>query len=96
MARHLDHLTDYLWKKDEGMLMNGTNGAQVWDTAFSIQAIVDTGLADDPRYQPTLMKALEFLKEHQIRDDCREQEKERGPSAPGNRAIPSPTALLKG
>ncbi|RNJ59457.1 hypothetical protein D7B24_002462 [Verticillium nonalfalfae] len=73
MARHLDHLTDYLWKKDEGMLMNGTNGAQVWDTAFSIQAIVDTGLADDPRYQPTLMKALEFLKEHQIRDDCREQ-----------------------
>ncbi|CRK30751.1 hypothetical protein BN1708_015854 [Verticillium longisporum] len=73
MARHLDHLMDYLWKKDEGMLMNGTNGAQVWDTAFSIQAIVDTGLADDPRYQPTLMKALEFLEEHQIRDDCREQ-----------------------
>ena len=28
--RHTDRLLDYMWVNHEGMLMNGTNGVQVW------------------------------------------------------------------
>jgi len=38
-AKHLGHFADFLWVKNEGMLANGTNGVQTWDTSFAIQAI---------------------------------------------------------
>jgi lanosterol synthase len=56
------------------MLMNGTNGVQVWDTAFTIQAIVVAGFADDPKWRPMLTKALEFLEDHQMLEDVPEQD----------------------
>ncbi|EAS31167.3 squalene/oxidosqualene cyclase [Coccidioides immitis RS] len=73
--RHLDRLHDFLWMKSEGMLMNGTNGVQVWDTAFIIQAAVVTGFANDTRWRPMLMKALEFLEAHQMLENIPEEEK---------------------
>ncbi|KAL8786046.1 MAG: hypothetical protein Q9213_003029 [Squamulea squamosa] len=73
VERHRQRMHDFLWVKDEGMLMNGTNGVQTWDTAFLIQAVVEAGLAEDPRWKPMLVKALEFLDDQQIREDCREQ-----------------------
>ncbi len=74
VRRHRERMHDFLWMKDEGMLMNGTNGVQTWDTSFLIQAVVEAGLAQDPKWKPMLLKALEFLDDQQIREDCEEQE----------------------
>ncbi|KAL4788443.1 terpenoid cyclases/protein prenyltransferase alpha-alpha toroid [Aspergillus varians] len=75
VRRHRERLNDYMWMKDEGMLMNGTNGVQVWDTAFITQAIVVAGFADDPKWRPMLNKALGFLDAHQLRENVPDQEK---------------------
>lgn len=74
VRRHRERLEEFLWVKDEGMLVNGTNGVQTWDTAFLIQAVIDAGLADDSKYRPMLEKALEFLDDQQMTENCREQE----------------------
>ncbi len=74
VKRHREAMYDFLWLKNEGMLMNGTNGVQTWDTSFLIQTVVEAGLAKDPKWRPMLTKALEFLDDQQIREDCREQE----------------------
>lgn len=60
--------------KNEGMLVNGTNGVQTWDTSWLVQGVVEAGLAEDPKWKPMLTKALEFLEDQQIREDCREQD----------------------
>lgn len=72
---HIKTLPEFLWMKDEGMLMNGTNGVQVWDTAFTIQAAHDCGFTDDPKWKPMLTKALEFLEDQQIPEECRDQQR---------------------
>jgi lanosterol synthase len=73
VKRHRERLADFMWVKDEGMLVNGTNGVQCWDTSFAIQAVVDAGLADDPKWRPMLTKALEFLDDQQIRENVPDQ-----------------------
>ena len=60
--------------KNEGMLVNGTNGVQTWDTSWLIQAVHEAGLAEDLKWKPMLTKALEFLEDQQIRENCREQD----------------------
>lgn len=72
--RHLERLNDYMWVKSEGMLMNGTNGVQVWDTSFTIQAVVEAGLAESPRWKPMLTKALEYLDHEQIREEVKDRD----------------------
>ncbi|KIM93937.1 hypothetical protein OIDMADRAFT_106855 [Oidiodendron maius Zn] len=74
VERHRERLEDYLWVKDEGMLMNGTNGVQCWDTAFVVQSVVGAGIAEDQKWKPMLMKALEFLDDQQIRENVDDQE----------------------
>ena len=74
VKRHRERLPEYLWMKNEGMLVNGTNGVQTWDTSWLVQAVVEAGLAEDPRWKPMLTKALEFLDDQQIRENCREQD----------------------
>lgn len=73
VRRHRERMADYLWVKDEGMLVNGTNGVQCWDTAFTIQAVMDAGLAEDPKWRPMLTKALEFLDDQQMRENVDDQ-----------------------
>jgi lanosterol synthase len=73
VKRHRERMADFMWMKNEGMLMNGTNGVQCWDTAFTIQAVMDAGLAEDPKYRKMLMKALEFLEDQQIRENVDDQ-----------------------
>ncbi|KAH8430406.1 terpene cyclase/mutase family protein [Aspergillus melleus] len=75
VRRHRERLHDYMWMKNEGLLSNGTNGVQVWDTAFITQAIVVAGFADDPKWRPMLTKALEFLEDHQIQENVPDIEK---------------------
>ncbi|XP_021888152.1 cycloartenol synthase 2 [Carica papaya] len=61
---HLPRIFDYLWIAEDGMKMQGYNGSQLWDTAFAVQAIISTDLAED--YGPTLRKAHEFIKDSQV------------------------------
>ncbi|KAL9622472.1 MAG: hypothetical protein Q9160_003148 [Pyrenula sp. 1 TL-2023] len=65
--RHLDRFHDYMWMKDEGMLMNGTNGVQVWDTSFTVHAVVECDVASSPKWQPMLHRAHAFLEAQQMR-----------------------------
>ncbi len=75
VRRHLERLEEFVWINDEGLLVNGTNGVQCWDTAFAIQTVMDAGLEGDDRWRPMLTKALEFLDSQQIRDDCPHRER---------------------
>ncbi|KDR67988.1 hypothetical protein GALMADRAFT_257537 [Galerina marginata CBS 339.88] len=60
---------DFMWMGAEGMMMCGTNGSQLWDTGFITQALVETGLAGEEENRESLVKALEWLDQGQIRDD---------------------------
>lgn len=73
VRRHRERMQEFFWMKAEGMLANGTNGVQCWDTAFLIQAVVDAGLAEDPKWRPMLTKALGFLDDQQIRENVDDQ-----------------------
>jgi lanosterol synthase len=73
VRRHRERMADFLWVKDEGRLMNGTNGVQCWDTAFAIQVVTDAGLATDPKYKKMLTKAHMFLEDQQIRENVDDQ-----------------------
>jgi lanosterol synthase len=73
VKRHRERVHEFLWVTNEGLLCNGTNGVQCWDTAFAIQTVMDAGLTQDPRWKPMLMNALEYLESQQIRENVREQ-----------------------
>lgn len=68
VARHRDRLLDFMWLSGRGMMMNGTNGVQTWDTSFTIQAFHDAGLATKPKYHDMLVSALGFLEDQQFVD----------------------------
>ncbi|KAL4808151.1 terpene synthase [Aspergillus unguis] len=69
MRRHREKIPSYMWVGEKGMTCSGTNGVQVWDTAFSIQAMVEAGTAMLPDFRPTLKHALEYLDISQLRED---------------------------
>ncbi|XVF47215.1 hypothetical protein PTKIN_Ptkin03bG0091400 [Pterospermum kingtungense] len=62
---HLSRIKDYLWIAEDGMKMQGYNGSQLWDVAFSVQAILATDLVDE--YGSVLKKAHNFIKNTQVR-----------------------------
>ncbi|OLL24595.1 Lanosterol synthase [Neolecta irregularis DAH-3] len=64
-----DRLQDHLWISKEGLMMQGTNGVQCWDTSFAIQAIVEAGLIEQEEDKETLNRALGFLENCQIRKE---------------------------
>jgi len=51
----------------DGMKMNGTNGVQLWDTAFAVKAFLESGLGPEPEFRPTLHKVLSFLEDVQVK-----------------------------
>lgn len=69
MNRHREKISTYMWKGASGMTCSGTNGIQLWDTAFSIQAAVEAGLAKENELRPSLEKALGYLDITQLRED---------------------------
>lgn len=73
VRRHRERLMESFWMSKEGLLYNGTNGVQTWDTAFAVQAVMDAGLTEEPRWRSMLLKALEFLDNHQIREDIHDE-----------------------
>nr|CAM91422.1 cycloartenol synthase [Dioscorea zingiberensis] len=65
---HLPRIYDYLWVAEDGMKMQGYNGSQLWDTAFTVQAIVATDLSEE--FGPPLKKAHDYIKNTQVLEDC--------------------------
>ncbi|KAF9127151.1 Lanosterol synthase (Oxidosqualene--lanosterol cyclase) [Mortierella sp. 14UC] len=65
--KHLKYNIDFMWMSSEGMMMNGTNGSQLWDTALGIQGIVESGLADEKQNYASMKSALRFFENQQIR-----------------------------
>nr|Q96WJ0.1 RecName: Full=Lanosterol synthase; AltName: Full=2,3-epoxysqualene--lanosterol cyclase; AltName: Full=Oxidosqualene--lanosterol cyclase; Short=OSC [Pneumocystis carinii]AAK82993.1 lanosterol synthase [Pneumocystis carinii] len=72
---HKERMADFLWISKKGMMMNGTNGVQLWDTSFAVQALVESGLAEDPEFKDHMIKALDFLDKCQIQKNCDDQQK---------------------
>ncbi|KAF9526128.1 terpenoid cyclases/protein prenyltransferase alpha-alpha toroid [Crepidotus variabilis] len=64
---HMLKRKDFMWIGAEGMMMCGTNGSQLWDVGFIVQALVETGLAEEEENKESLVKALEWLDQAQIR-----------------------------
>ncbi|MBY0308028.1 MAG: hypothetical protein K2Q09_04725, partial [Phycisphaerales bacterium] len=72
-AQHVARIPDYLWLAADGMKMQGYNGCQLWDTAFSVQAIVATGLSDE--FVHCLRRAHHFLDISQVVEETKDREK---------------------
>ncbi len=66
LAKHREKLPTYLWQSDEGMTSCATNGLQVWDTAFTVLAVIEAGLVLDPRPKASMVRALMFLEMSQL------------------------------
>ncbi|XP_046553648.1 LOW QUALITY PROTEIN: lanosterol synthase-like [Haliotis rubra] len=67
--QHQQRVKDYLWLGLDGMKMNGTNGSQLWDASFAVQAILEMGAADMKEFHPCLKNVHDFLRETQIPDN---------------------------
>lgn len=63
--KHVERLDDYLWLAADGMKMQGYNGSQLWDTAFSGQAIIESGMTS--RYNKCLTMVGKYLESTQVR-----------------------------
>lgn len=66
VKKHRERMHDFLWVAETGLMMNGTNGVQTWDTAFSVLAVDAAGLSKTPEFHQSLLKALEFLEDQQL------------------------------
>ncbi|XP_061698443.1 lanosterol synthase isoform X2 [Syngnathoides biaculeatus] len=66
---HVSRIPDYLWLGLDGMKMQGTNGSQLWDTCFAVQAFLEAGAQDNPELAECLRCAHQFLKITQIPDN---------------------------
>ncbi|XP_034995512.2 lanosterol synthase isoform X1 [Zootoca vivipara] len=72
---HVSRIPDYLWLGLDGLKMQGTNGSQLWDTAFAIQAFLEAGAQKRPEFNSCLLRAHEFLRISQIPDNPPDYEK---------------------
>ena len=68
--RHLPRLHDYLWVAEDGMKMQGYNGSQLWDTAFAVQAIAETGLSEE--FAGCLVRAGGYVEATQVIEEAQE------------------------
>ncbi|KAG9325693.1 hypothetical protein KVV02_006196 [Mortierella alpina] len=66
---HAKNNIDFMWMSGGGMMMNGTNGSQLWDTALLIQGVIESGLAEEPQNHEAMTRGLMFLDDCQIKRD---------------------------
>lgn len=69
MQKHREKIWVYMWLGEQGMTSSGTNGVQLWDTAFSISSLYEAGLDTEERFHDSLARGLDFLDKSQFRDD---------------------------
>ncbi|KAL1917673.1 uncharacterized protein VTP21DRAFT_4066 [Calcarisporiella thermophila] len=70
-----ERIIDPMWLCREGLASSGTNGTQLWDTTFTVQAAFDAGLATLEENREIMRKALEFIESTQIRENPRAMER---------------------
>ncbi|XP_048390447.1 lanosterol synthase isoform X3 [Stegostoma tigrinum] len=66
---HVSRIPDYLWLGLDGLKMQGTNGSQLWDTAFAVQAYLEAGAQDIPEFTACLQRAHEYFRISQVPDN---------------------------
>jgi squalene/oxidosqualene cyclase-like protein len=83
LMRALDAVGEYLFDTDDGCTrMNGYNHCGLWDTAFAVQAVLTTRLAEERA--DTLGRAAEYIRRNQMTDDPPDRRRfHRGPSRGG-------------
>lgn len=73
--KHLARVPDYLWDGRDGMKMQGYNGSQLWDLAFTMQALLEHApLSREPETEKILGKAFRWLDDNQVKADVPERE----------------------
>ncbi|XP_047457490.1 lanosterol synthase-like [Mugil cephalus] len=72
---HVKRILDFFWLGVDGMKLQGINGAQIWDTAFAVQAFLEAGAQDDPKMAKCLDDAHHFFTITQVHDNPPEYEK---------------------
>uniref|UniRef100_A0A1A7YMY8 Lanosterol synthase (2,3-oxidosqualene-lanosterol cyclase) n=1 Tax=Iconisemion striatum TaxID=60296 RepID=A0A1A7YMY8_9TELE len=72
---HVSRIPDYLWLGLDGLKMQGTNGSQLWDTCFAVQAFLEAGAQNDSKLVESLCEAHRFLRVTQIPQNPPEYQK---------------------
>ena len=62
--QHVERWFDYLWVAEDGMKMSGYNGSQLWDTAFTTRAILESDIGQ--LFKKTIEKSYRFIDYAQI------------------------------
>lgn len=62
--KHLERWYDYLWIAEDGMKMQGYNGAQFWETGFTANAIMESPMYKE--FLPALSHLYEYINHSQI------------------------------
>lgn len=71
--KHIDRWKDYLWVAEDGIKMNGYNGSQLWDTIFTTQALLESGLENE--FPELTRKMYSFIDDSQIKTNHFEYKK---------------------
>ncbi|XP_055494164.1 lanosterol synthase [Leucoraja erinacea] len=66
---HVSRIPDYLWLGLDGLKMQGTNGSQLWDTAFTVQAFLEADAQNIPEFTACLKNAHNYFNITQVRDN---------------------------
>eukprot|EP00177_Eucheuma_denticulatum_P001476 GFKZ01002649.1.p1 GENE.GFKZ01002649.1~~GFKZ01002649.1.p1 ORF type:complete len:735 (+),score=83.88 GFKZ01002649.1:52-2256(+) len=72
---HADRMKDYLWLAEDGMRMQGYNGSQLWDTAFSSQALMSVPREVLKPFVDMLTMAHHYLEITQVLVDVPDRER---------------------
>ena len=72
-AEHVRRLPEYLYQAPDGTKMQGYHSSQLWDTAFAVQAVADSGQAQ--HHLPMLRSAQRYIVENQVREDLPARER---------------------
>jgi squalene/oxidosqualene cyclase-like protein len=67
LQRHLERLPEYLWRGVDGTKVQGYHSSQLWDTAFAVHAMLESGELDS--CHDTLVRAHAFIEDNQVRAD---------------------------
>ena len=70
---HEQRVDDYLWLAEDGMKCQGYNGSQLWDTAFAVQAIVESGLGRV--FERTVRSAYHYVDISQVQENVADRRK---------------------
>lgn len=69
LKAHRTRLRDYLYEAKDGVLMQGYNSSRLWDTAFTVQALLSSHAQELKEGAEALVRAAAFIGNNQVRED---------------------------